>query len=102
MNGVTIASKWREQLTETRLLHVMGAHIALSAKLAEEASFDAIPGLPQLPIVADIHIGFGNAINVTHAIAEYERASAANEAHDRLCLRLTRIPQSHSRRWTWR
>ncbi|MET4519078.1 phosphonopyruvate hydrolase [Bradyrhizobium sp. I1.7.5] len=37
----------------------------------------AISGLTHLPIVADIDTGFGNAINVTHAIAEYERAGAA-------------------------
>ncbi|MET4234953.1 phosphoenolpyruvate phosphomutase [Bradyrhizobium sp. i1.4.4] len=37
----------------------------------------AISGFTHLPIVADIDTGFGNAINVTHAIAEYERAGAA-------------------------
>ena len=30
-----------------------------------------------LPIVADIDTGFGNAINVIHAIEQYERAGAA-------------------------
>jgi phosphoenolpyruvate phosphomutase len=30
-----------------------------------------------LPIVADIDTGFGNAINVIHAVQQYERAGAA-------------------------
>ena len=30
-----------------------------------------------LPIVADIDTGFGNAVNVVHAVREYERAGAA-------------------------
>ncbi|GLR87601.1 phosphoenolpyruvate phosphomutase [Bradyrhizobium iriomotense] len=37
----------------------------------------AMSGSAHLPIVADIDTGYGNAINVTHAIAEYERAGAA-------------------------
>src|SRR5690242_4712754 len=37
----------------------------------------AIAAQSSLPIVADIDTGFGNAINVVHAIAEYERAGAA-------------------------
>ena len=37
----------------------------------------AIAGRSSLPIVADIDTGYGNAINVIHAIAEYERAGAA-------------------------
>lgn len=37
----------------------------------------AIATQSSLPIVADIDTGFGNAINVIHAIAEYERAGAA-------------------------
>ena len=31
----------------------------------------------ELPIVADIDTGFGNAINVIHAIRQYERAGAS-------------------------
>ena len=31
----------------------------------------------ELPIVADIDTGFGNAINVIHAVQQYERAGAA-------------------------
>ncbi|QND52070.1 phosphonopyruvate hydrolase [Phyllobacterium sp. 628] len=37
----------------------------------------AIAGRSSLPIVADIDTGYGNAINVVHTIAEYERAGAA-------------------------
>lgn len=37
----------------------------------------AIAAQSSLPIVADIDTGFGNAINVIHVIAEYERAGAA-------------------------
>lgn len=37
----------------------------------------AIAGRSSLPIVADIDTGYGNAINVIHAIAEYERAGAS-------------------------
>ncbi|KVK75961.1 phosphoenolpyruvate phosphomutase [Burkholderia cepacia] len=37
----------------------------------------AIAARSSLPIVADIDTGYGNAINVIHAIAEYERAGAA-------------------------
>jgi phosphoenolpyruvate phosphomutase len=37
----------------------------------------AMVGASSLPVVADIDTGFGNAINVIHAIAEYERAGAS-------------------------
>ncbi|MHC2440285.1 isocitrate lyase/phosphoenolpyruvate mutase family protein [Bradyrhizobium sp. USDA 4451] len=37
----------------------------------------AIGGRTRLPIVADIDTGYGNAINVIHAIGEYERAGAS-------------------------
>lgn len=37
----------------------------------------AIAGRATLPIVADIDTGYGNAINVIHAIGEYERAGAS-------------------------
>ena len=36
----------------------------------------AIAGTASLPIIADIDTGFGNAVNVVHAIQEYERAGA--------------------------
>jgi len=37
----------------------------------------AIAGQSTLPIVADLDTGSGNAINVIHAVREYERAGAA-------------------------
>lgn len=37
----------------------------------------AMVGQTRLPIVADIDTGFGNAINVVHAVREYERAGAS-------------------------
>jgi len=37
----------------------------------------AIAGRTRLPIVADIDTGYGNAINVIHAITEYERAGVS-------------------------
>lgn len=37
----------------------------------------AVAGCSGLPIVADIDTGYGNAINVIHAIGEYERAGAS-------------------------
>jgi phosphoenolpyruvate phosphomutase len=36
-----------------------------------------ITGRSSLPVIADIDTGFGNALNVIHAIREYERAGAA-------------------------
>jgi phosphoenolpyruvate phosphomutase len=103
-----MAQRFRDRIAGTDLLHVMAAHSPLSAKLAEEAGFDAIwasgfelsalYGLPDvslvtmtqhldmvramaerssLPIVADIDTGFGNAVNVVYAVAQYERAGAA-------------------------
>lgn len=37
----------------------------------------AIAGQSSLPIVADIDTGYGNALNVIHAVREYEKAGAA-------------------------
>ncbi|HEV2507893.1 MAG TPA: phosphonopyruvate hydrolase [Mesorhizobium sp.] len=37
----------------------------------------AVAGRTSLPIVADIDTGYGNAINVIHAVREYERAGAS-------------------------
>ncbi len=90
------------------LVHAMAAHSPLSARLAQEAGFDALwasgfelsalHALPDvslismtqhletvramaervdLPVIADIDTGFGNAVNVVHAIEQYERAGAA-------------------------
>lgn len=95
-------------ITATGLVQAMATHSPLSAKLAEEAGFEAlwasgfelsalyglpdvslitmtqhlemvraIAGATNLPIIADIDTGFGNAVNVVHAISEYERAGAA-------------------------
>ncbi len=89
-------------------VQAMATHSPLSAKLAEEAGFEAlwasgfelsalmglpdvslitmtqhldmvraIAGATSLPIIADIDTGFGNAVNVVHAVREYERAGAA-------------------------
>jgi phosphoenolpyruvate phosphomutase len=46
----------------------MTQHLDMARAMAEQSS---------LPIVADIDTGFGNAINVIHAIKQYERAGAA-------------------------
>jgi phosphoenolpyruvate phosphomutase len=37
----------------------------------------AIAGRSTLPIIADIDTGYGNALNVIHAVSEYERAGAS-------------------------
>lgn len=96
------------RIETTGLAHVMAAHSPLSARLAEEAGFDAIWasgfelsalfGVPDmsivsmsqhlemvraiaastaLPVIADIDTGFGNALNVCHAVRAYEAAGAA-------------------------
>ena len=46
----------------------MTQHLEMMRAVAEQSS---------LPIVADIDTGFGNAVNVVHAIRQYERAGAA-------------------------
>lgn len=95
-------------LGQRQLIQAMATHSPLSAKLAEEAGFEAlwasgfelsalyglpdvslismtqhldmvraIAGATDLPIIADIDTGFGNAVNVVHAVREYERVGAA-------------------------
>ena len=95
----------KEALATRQPVRVMAAHSPLSARLVEEAGFDAIwgsgfefsalMGLPDmslvsmtqhldmlraiaaatdLPVVADIDTGYGNALNVMHAVQEFERA----------------------------
>jgi phosphonopyruvate hydrolase len=90
------------------LVRVMSAHNPLSARLAEEAGFDAIwasgfelsaaYGVPdasllsftqhldmtraiveqiQIPMIADLDTGYGNAINVLHVVGAYARAGCA-------------------------
>lgn len=46
----------------------MSQHLDMVRAMAEQSS---------LPIVADIDTGFGNAINVIHAVRQYERAGVA-------------------------
>jgi phosphoenolpyruvate phosphomutase len=46
----------------------MTQHLEMMRAVAEQTT---------LPIVADIDTGFGNAVNVVHAIRQYERAGAA-------------------------
>jgi phosphonopyruvate hydrolase len=46
----------------------MTQHLDMMRAMAEQI---------ELPIVADIDTGFGNAINVIHAVQQYERAGAA-------------------------
>lgn len=46
----------------------MTQHLDMVRAIAEHSS---------LPVVADIDTGFGNAVNVVHAIRQYERAGAA-------------------------
>ena len=46
----------------------MTQHLAMTRAMAERSG---------LPVVADIDTGFGNAINVLYAVAQYERAGAA-------------------------
>lgn len=99
---------FRKTIADNGLVQAMATHSPLSARLAEEAGFEAlwasgfelsalyglpdvslitmtqhiemlraIAGATTLPIVADIDTGFGNAVNVVHAVREYERAGAA-------------------------
>ena len=49
-------------------LVTMTQHLDMTRAIAEQSA---------LPVVADIDTGFGNAINVIHAIDQYERAGAA-------------------------
>ena len=46
----------------------MTQHLDMTRAMAERAG---------VPVVADIDTGFGNAINVLHAVGQYERAGAA-------------------------
>src|SRR3954469_21234555 len=49
-------------------LVTMTQHLEMARAMAERSS---------LPIVADIDTGFGNALNVIHAVEAYERAGVA-------------------------
>jgi phosphonopyruvate hydrolase len=46
----------------------MAEHLEMTRRMAEQS---------ELPVIADIDTGFGNAINVIHAVRQYERAGAA-------------------------
>lgn len=116
----------RDAIDYTGLAHAMAAHSPLSAKLAEEAGFDAIwasgfelsalYGVPDmsivtmsqhldmvramaaattLPVIADIDTGFGNAINVAHAVKAYEAAGAAGVViEDKMFPKVTSLAQN--------
>lgn len=53
------------------------ADVSLISMADHLAMVRAIAGRCDLPIVADIDTGFGNAVNVMHAVREYERAGAS-------------------------
>jgi phosphoenolpyruvate phosphomutase len=103
-----MANALRDKLAGGGLAVVMAAHNPLSARLAEEAGFDAVwasgfelsaaYGVPdasllsltqhldmtramieqvQIPVVADLDTGYGNAINVLNVVGAYARAGAA-------------------------
>ncbi|MDX1527348.1 MAG: phosphonopyruvate hydrolase [Gammaproteobacteria bacterium] len=103
-----MSSVLRQKLLNKPLIHIIGAHNPLSARLAEEAGFDgiwasgfelsasfavpdasilsmtehldmtrAICAAVDIPVVADIDTGFGNAVNVIHAVRQYQAAGAA-------------------------
>ena len=105
---MSASSVFKQMVEERPLVSVMAAHNPLTARLVEEAGFEAIwasgfelsasLGIPDasiftmteqvenvrnmsgaidIPIVADIDTGYGNAINVIHAIEAIEGAGAA-------------------------
>src|SRR5215470_17335032 len=92
----------RDKMAAAGLAQAMAAHIAEEAGFdaiwASGFELSALYGLPDvslvsmtqhlemvraiaercgLPVVADIDTGFGNALNVIHAVRHYERAGAA-------------------------
>jgi phosphoenolpyruvate phosphomutase len=98
----------RKKIESGDLTVAMAAHNPLSARLAEEAGFDAVwasgfelsaaYGVPDasllsftqhldmtramieqinLPLIADLDTGYGNAINVGHVVGAYAQAGAA-------------------------
>jgi phosphoenolpyruvate phosphomutase len=98
----------RKKMENGDLAIAMAAHNPLSARLAEEAGFDAVwasgfelsaaYGVPDasllsfsqhldmtramieqidLPLIADLDTGYGNAINVGHVVGAYAQAGAA-------------------------
>ena len=101
-------ARLREQLAGGRTVWTAGIYDSLSARLAEEAGFDAVMtgglgmtasllGMPDfelltltenvgvvtraaravsIPVIADIDTGYGNAVNVGRAVAEFRAAGA--------------------------
>lgn len=95
----------REALGSGSLLAAMAAHKPLAARLAEQAGFGALWGsgfelsasyavpdanilsmgtppemmraIASVPLIADIDTGFGNAINVSYIVPQYEAAGAS-------------------------
>ena len=53
------------------------ADVSLISMTQHVEMLRAIASRSSLPIVADIDTGYGNAVNVVHAVQEYERAGAA-------------------------
>ncbi len=100
------AKKLQALFQRPGIIKVAGAHDALSAKLAEQAEFDAVWArissslkcIPDasfvtlteqldiernmaeaitIPIVADCDTGYGNALNVMRVVSDHERAGIA-------------------------
>jgi 2-methylisocitrate lyase-like PEP mutase family enzyme len=106
---MTPAAKIRQHMAKRDTMHVVGANDALSARLIEQAGFDAVYvgsystnatflGKPDLdlmtrterliivrniakivdiPVIADIEEGYGNAIGVMDTIRDFEAAGVA-------------------------
>ncbi len=61
---------------EFSALHAL-ADVSLISMTQHLDMLRAMADRVELPIVADIDTGFGNAVNVVHAVRQYERAGAA-------------------------
>ncbi|UXN57488.1 aminotransferase class I/II-fold pyridoxal phosphate-dependent enzyme [Phyllobacterium zundukense] len=92
------AKQLREPMAERGLVHIMAAHSLLSATLAEEAGFDGLwafgalrscryePDCGRSPVSprcrsSPMDTGYGDALNVIHAIGENERQGRRCGAH---------------------
>ncbi|WP_342642634.1 isocitrate lyase/PEP mutase family protein [Rhodoligotrophos ferricapiens] len=103
------SSEYRDRVLAQKTVWAAGAYDALSAKLIEQAGFDAVMtsgfgvsashlGLPDaelytmsenltvvrnvinvvnVPVIADIDTGYGNAINVMRTVREFEAAGVS-------------------------
>lgn len=105
---ITASRSLRRRLASGAQVVACGAHDALSARLVEEAGFDAIWAsgfglsavravpdasiltksetldgaramveVTQIPVIADVDTGFGNAINAMHTVTDFEAAGIA-------------------------